>query len=300
MKIGYVAACRPDISLPDQFRWAGANGFEAIELRARRLESGEPHVGATVNLNAFDEIQAKALREAAGEQGVTISGVHCPGFPLTHDPAERAGMRDNMLKAIEVARMLNVEVLSCFVGRDGELTIDENIKMVPDVFGELLERAADAGVRIAIENCPAAGWGAGHERVGNIACSPPVWRRLFEACPDLGLNYDPSHLVWMGVDYVRPIYEFRDHIYHVHAKDTEIRADVLADEGILPPASGWWRYRLPGLGQVDWARFISALYEIGYEGAMCIEHEDKVWSGNEEKVRNGLQIGRRHLEQFLC
>lgn len=299
MRIGYVAACLREVPLPDQLAWAGANGFGAMEVRARALDSTEPYVGAALNLNVFDEPAAKALREAAGEHGVALSSVHCPGFPLTHDPDERAAMRDHMIKAIEAARLLNVDVLSCFVGRDGELTIEENIKAVPDVFRELLGRAADAGVRIAIENCPAAGWGAGHERVGNIACSPPVWRRLFEACPDLGLNYDPSHLVWMGVDYVRPVYEFRDHIYHVHAKDTEIRSDVLADVGILPPASGWWRYRLPGLGQVDWARFVSALREIGYDGPLCIEHEDKVWSGDDEKVKNGLLIGRRHLEPFL-
>jgi len=305
MKIGYLTTPLGDVPLPDQFRWAAAQGFRAVELNV--LPAGadlealgqEPFVGGRLNVRPLNEDGATRVRETAEENGLEISCLMYGGNPLHGDPDARAGMLEHLDKMIEAAAWLNVENVSCFVGRDVTKTVRENIDEFKAVFEAPVKKAADRGVRIAIENCPMIG--RQQEMLpDNIACSPAVWRALFEIYPDLGLNFDPSHLVWTGVDPVQAVYEFASHIFHVHAKDTEVLESVLAAEGILMPGVDWWRYRIPGLGQTDWARLISALYEIGYHGAVSIEHEDPVWSGSEEKVKAGLLIGKRHLEQFLA
>ena len=139
----------------------------------------------------------------------------------------------------------------------------------------------------------------GHPFKGiNIAFTPKVWSLMFEAVnsPNLGLEFDPSHLYWLGTDYIQAIKDFKDKIFHVHAKDTEIFYDKLSEETIY--GTGWWRYRLPGLGEIDWQKFIATLYDIDYKGDIAIEHEDPVFSG--KKRNQGLEMGYKHLSLWIC
>jgi len=191
-----------------------------------------------------------------------------------------------------------VDVVSCFVGRDKTKDLEGNYGVFKEVFAPIMSAAASSGVRIAVENCPGDWLYEG--LVGNVAHSPLVWRRLFEIYPDIGLNFDPSHLVWQGIDHCKAAAEFARRIYHVHAKDTEIFESVLADRGILAPRKPrWWRYRVPGFGVIDWARFVSVLAEGGYNGPLSIEQEDPVWRGSEDRVKEGLLLGRKHLEELV-
>jgi sugar phosphate isomerase/epimerase len=152
--------------------------------------------------------------------------------------------------------------------------VAENIRQFREVFTPLAAYAEERGVRIAFET---AARGGGE---GNLAHNPELWDMLFEAVPSpaLGLSFDPSHLVWLHIPNIPDVIRaYGARIYHFDAKDTEILPAVLARQGIL--GSGWWRYRLPGLGALDWRAVLSALKDTGYDGVISIENEDPLFLG---------------------
>ncbi|QFT90517.1 Inosose dehydratase [Bacillus sp. THAF10] len=165
-----------------------------------------------------------------------------------------------------------------------------SLDKVEGFFEEIVELAERVKVKIAFENCPL---------MGNIAISPELMRTLLDRLnsPNVGLAYDPSHLIWQFIDPYSPIKEFGDRIFHVHAKDTEIKEEQLKRVGILTDFS-WWRYRLPGLGSLDWTAFLSELHTIGYDGVISIEHEDPVWGGDLEKTKQGLLKAKNYLHDI--
>lgn len=300
MRLGFYTACLSDIPLPDVFRWARENGFAALEIDAGlRADAQGPYKGASVHAEGITPQNADDLLKLARDNSIAISCLTYCDNMLDNDLAAREKRVQHLLKVIQAAALLDVDVVSCFVGRDKTKDIEGNYGVFKDVFAPVMAAAASSGVRIAVENCPGDWMYEGLP--GNIAYSPLIWRRLFEIFPDMGLNFDPSHLVWIGVDWCKAAAEFAPHIYHVHAKDTEILQSVLADRSILPPRQPrWWRYRVPGFGVIDWARFISVLTEGGYDGPLSIEQEDPVWRGDEARVKQGLVLGRKHLEKFVA
>jgi sugar phosphate isomerase/epimerase len=194
-----------------------------------------------------------------------------------------------------------VSVVGTFVGRDKDKTLEANLDEFAKVWPPLVKFAADRGVKIAIENCPMIfsndEWPGGN----NLPVSPHIWRRLWEIIPDknFGLNLDPSHLIWQFIDYTRAVYEFGDRIFHVHAKDLRIDREQLFQHGILSLGMGWQVPRLPGLGEVNWGQFISALYAVGYDYVVSIEHEDRAFEGTEERVKRGFLLARDVLAPYL-
>jgi sugar phosphate isomerase/epimerase len=167
------------------------------------------------------------------------------------------------------------------------------------VWPGLVKFAADHNVKIAIENCPmlwADTWPGG----SNLAFSPALLRRMFEAIPDgnFGLNFDPSHLVWQKIDYIRLIYDFGDRIFHVHAKDMDIDEEMFYQDGILGCGFRWQIPRLPGQGLVDWQKVVAALYDVAYDFVLSIEHEDRNWEGTEELVKRGFLVAKKTLELY--
>ncbi|MHB1683679.1 MAG: sugar phosphate isomerase/epimerase family protein [Bacilli bacterium] len=286
MRLGFLtnALVSPELHrVADLAEWAGECGFAALE------------VGPTAS---FDDEMLSRLRE---KNGVAVGCLtYCRNF-LSGDEELDRKHQGELIQRIEAAGRNGIPVVVTATGirahrsgfrYDGYESIRErpraSMELVVSFFGRVLETAERHGVRVALENCPL---------MGNIAISPDLWGELFDRLDSdrLGIAYDPSHMVWQMMDPYAPIREFADRIFHIHAKDTEILRDRLARTGILTDFS-WWRYRLPGLGEVDWTRFVSALREIGYEGMVSIEHEDPVWSGSPEKVRQGLLLAKRFLE----
>lgn len=298
MKIGFLTACFSELPLDEIAQWAGANGFAALELHCAADEDAPLYVNRGLNVAKLDEGGARSVKELMESNGLEISCLTRCLNMLDADPDARQANLDLVRRVIDAAAALDVDVVSAFVGRDLTRSIEDNYPVFEDVFGPLCSEAASKGVRIAIENCPMVGGPTG-EQTRNIAMCPPVFRRMFEAIPDLGLNFDPSHLYWLGVDYLAAVSEFGPHIYHVHLKDTEIDDGRVADGGIMSPAERWWRYRVPGLGSLDWAAFVSALIEAGYDGALSFEHEDPVFMGSVEMKQKGLLIGKRHIEPLV-
>ncbi len=296
LKIGFVNACLPQLSFEEQLDWAAQNGFGALELHAA------PN---TLKLDlqkvATEPDEAAYVREAVAKRGLVLTDIMWGGHHLHGDHAKREASQHRLKAMIAGAAALGIPVVSTFIGRDPALPVADNIELAKKVWPELLAFAREHHIKIAIENCPMLyEWPGGL----NIAYSPENWTILFEALDPhaeiLGLNFDPSHLKWLGIDYMVALRKFAPRVMRVQAKDVEILPDKLAEVGIL--GEGWWRYRLPGLGQVDWGQFIGALYELELTEkvvALTIEHEDPVWEGSVEKVQRGLVFGRNYLNQFV-
>jgi len=301
MLLGFVSAILPELALDEVLRFAAAKGFDCVELmcwprgKAERRYAGVTHIDVAT-LDDAEELRIARLQESTG---VRISGLGYYPNLLCPDPAEAQVYNDHLRWVIEAAARLGVPVVNTFVGRDARQTVDAQWPRFLDVWGPLVELAERRRVRIGIENCPmlytADEWPGGR----NLAYCPAIWRRMFAALPSpaWGLNYDPSHLVWQQIDPVRPLAEFAQRLVHVHLKDAEVLPDRLSDVGILATPLEYHRPRLPGRGQVPWPRFLAGLAAAGYQGAACIEVEDREFEGSlsarQEALRQSLHFIRR-------
>lgn len=303
MKIGFVSAILPEFTLPEVLSFAAEAGFSSVELmcwppgKAERRYAGVTHLDVTnLSLDAIEKAQ-----DLTALHGVAISGLGYYPNPLSADRAEAEVAVTHLRKVIDASAALGVGVVNTFVGRDPSLSIEANWPRFLETWKPLVQHAEDKGVRIGIENCPmlftADEWPGGK----NLAISPAVWRRMFEdiPSPSFGLNFDPSHLIWQQMDYLAPLYEFRDRLVHVHAKDARVDRAALDAHGLLAYPKLWHTPKLPGLGDVRWGAFLGALAEVGYDGHVAIEVEDRAFEGSLEKRRESLVISRRHLIQYM-
>lgn len=303
MELGFVSAIFPDLSLDEVIQFASSQDFSCVELmcwpkgKAERRYAGVTHIDVV----GLTDASANQVLEVTESAGVSISGLGYYPNPLAPDPDEAQVYIDHLKQVMEAAALLKVNLVNTFIGRDWTLSIDDNWPRFMDAWQPLVKYAADRDVRIGIENCPMLftqdEWPGGK----NLAYCPAVWRRMFEDIPDenFGLNYDPSHLVWQRMDYVTPLFEFADRIFHVHAKDARIDQSKLNDVGILATPLEYHTPKLPGLGNVNWGRFLSALGKIGYDGPLCIEVEDRVYEGSLEDRKAGLHHSARALGRYM-
>ena len=303
MKLGFVSAILPEYSLEQVLSFAHQSGFSCVEVmcwppgKADRRYAGVVHVDVTnLNLDAIEKVQ-----DLSAQYGVAISGLGYYPNPLAPDRDEAEAAVAHLFKVIDAAAALGLGVVNTFIGRDPKLTVDANWPRFLEVWRPLVAHAEEHGVRIGIENCPmlftADEWPGGK----NLAVSPAIWRRMFEdiPSPSFGLNYDPSHLIWQQMDYIAPLYEFRDRLVHIHAKDARIDRAALNAHGVLAYPKLWHTPKLPGLGDVRWGAFLGALAETGYDGHVAIEVEDRAFEGSVEKRREALVVSRRYLLQHM-
>jgi sugar phosphate isomerase/epimerase len=303
MKLGFVSAILPDQSLEAVVDFARAARFDCVELmcwpkgKAERRYAGVTHVDA----GTLDAGEARRIRDLFASRGVSISGLGYYPNPLSPDAAEARKAVAHIRKVIAAAGRLDVRQMNTFVGRDWTRSVDENWPRFLATWKPIVKYAEDCGVRIGIENCPMSftrdEWPGGK----NLATTPALWRRMYEAIPSrhFGLNLDPSHFVWQQMDYVRPVAEFRDRIFHVHAKDARIDREKLAEVGVLAYPLQYHTPKLPGLGDVDWGRFLAALGEIGYAGPVCIEVEDRAYEKTLDLRKAALRQSAAYLRNFL-
>jgi sugar phosphate isomerase/epimerase len=168
-----------------------------------------------------------------------------------------------------------------------------------EVWSDLVRCAEVANVKLGIENCPMLfsndEWPGGK----NLAVSPARWQAIFDAIPSphLGLNLDPSHLLWQQIDCARCIRQFGSRIFHVHAKDERVDRDCLNARGVF--GTGWHVAKLPGLGEVKWGEMFAALTDVNYQGPVCIEVEDRAYEETLEDRKRALRQSKRFLDQFV-
>lgn len=272
MKLGLLTAAFGDRPIEDVARWAVAAGFDALEVYCPPGPEPELPVGIDVSALAY--------------------------YPNNLDPdtAAREAAHAHLRRLVDAAGRLGVGLVCTFAGADPRKPLDENLEEFRRVWPPLVGYAEERGVRIAIENCPMvferSRWPGGT----NLAYCPEAWDAMFDAIPSssLGLNLDPSHLAWLGVDEERAVRDYGRRILHVHAKDTEIRRDELYRRSILSLGVGWQAGRIPGRGEIDWGRFVGALRDVGYDGVLSVEHED-----HDVEVEPGFELARDHLRPLL-
>lgn len=302
IKLGFVSAVVADLSFEQTVDLAAAEGFDCVEMlcwpvgKAERRYAGVTHI----DVANMDAKKAAEIRGYCEKKKVGISGLGYYPNPLEDSP-QAAVFRDHFLKVLDAAALLGVDVANTFIGRDHRKSLEENFALFEKVWPSIVAHAEKRKVRIGIENCPMLftrdEWPGGK----NMAISPAVWRRMFQIIPSasFGLNYDPSHMVWQQMDYVRPIQEFKDRIFHVHVKDAKILPDRLSDVGILATPLEYHAPKLPGLGDVNWGRFFSALTDIRYNGPACIEVEDRAFEDSLASRKASLRQSRNYIKQFL-
>ncbi|GAB4247629.1 MAG: sugar phosphate isomerase/epimerase [Acidobacteriota bacterium] len=304
MKLGFVSAILPDLSLEEVLRFAADEGFETVELmcwprgKAERRYAGVTHV----DVNALDEAAVEKIGSLLEETGVTISGLGYYPNPLSPNLDEARVAVEHIKKVIDASRTLGVHLVNTFLGRDWTRSIDDNWPRFLETWKPLIAYAEERGVRIGIENCPMFFTGDEWPGGKNLAYAPAIWRRMFEEIPSdhFGLNFDPSHLVWLRIDYLKALREFGSKIFHVHAKDVRLDQHRLDEVGILGTPLEYHTPKLPGLGEVNWGKFFSVLTETGYRGPVCIEVEDRAYEGSLEDRKVSLRQARNYLRQFVA
>lgn len=303
MKLGFVSAILPDLSLDEVLEFAAREKFACVEVmcwpvgKADRKYAGVTHI----DVGDFTVGRRDDVMETIARRGVPLSGLGYYPNPL--DPDTKAAQKavDHLLEVIQAASMLSLHQVNTFVGRDWTKSVDENWPRFLKTWKPIVKYAEDHGVRIGIENCPMYftkdEWPSGK----NLAISPAIWRRMFSDIPSeqFGLNYDPSHLVWQQMDPIKPLREFSKKLFHVHAKDVRVDREKLDDVGILATPLEYHRPKLPGLGEVNWGRFCSVLADVGYDGPVCIEVEDKSYERNVETRMTALRQSGRYLRNFM-
>jgi len=304
MQLGFVSAIFADLKFEEVLAFAAEENFQFVEvmcwppMKADRRYAGVTHL----DISNFTEEQAEHTRALLELHGVKISGLGYYPNPLDADQQHRKAVAEHLVKLIRMAPRIGVHIVNTFIGRDHTRSLAENLAQVPEVWTPIIKEAHAAGVRIGIEHCPMLfsenEWPGGK----NLASTPEIWRHLFRLFDEIapgtvGLNFDPSHLVWQFIDCDRAIREFGSRIVHVHAKDERIDRERLYQVGVM--GLGWHVPKLPGLGDVKWGEFFAALTDTGYNGPVCVEVEDRAYEGSLAERKRSLRQSKKFLDQFM-
>ncbi|MBQ8663757.1 MAG: sugar phosphate isomerase/epimerase [Eubacterium sp.] len=303
MKLGFVSAILDDMEFEQVIDVAAELGFECVEMACWPSGKAERRYAGVSHIDVVDLTDEKVayIQAYCREKGVEISSLAFYPNTMDADLEKRAANVSHLMKLIDASARLGINMVTTFIGRDQNKCVEENLELVKEIWPPIIKHAEEKGVKIAIENCPMLfgrdQWPGGQ----NLMTTPEIWKKIFEILPsdNLGLNYDPSHFVWQMMDYIAPIYEFKDKIFHVHYKDIKLYTDKLKRVGVMAYPLDFMSPKLPGLGDVDWAKYVSALTDIGYDGYTCLEIEDKAFEGSREKVLDSLRLSKRYIRQFV-
>jgi len=303
MKLGFVSAILPDLTLEEVVAFAAETGYGCVEVMCwPQGKADRRYAGVTpIDVTGFTAADAAQINDLFAQYNVAISGLGYYPNPLTPDETEAQVYVEHIKAVVAAAQLLGAPVVNTFIGRDWTKSLDENWPRFLSTWQPLIAFAEDHGVKIGIENCPMLftrdEWPGGK----NLARSPAIWRRMFEDIPskNFGLNYDPSHLIWQRMDYLAPMREFKDRLFHVHAKDARIDTHQLDQVGVLALPNEYHTPKLPGMGDVDWGKFFSVLTDTGYNGPVTVEVEDRAYEGSLALRQASLVQSLAYLRQFL-
>lgn len=305
MLLGLVSAIAEGMNYEEMMDFVAESGLECVEVacwpagKAERRYAGVSHIDVDKVLE--DEGYAQHILDYAEQKKVKISSLAYYPNTMDEDLEKRRAAVEHLKKLICASAKLGIFMVTTFIGRDQRKTVEENLELVREIWPPIIALAEEKKVKIAIENCPMLfgrdQWPGGQ----NLMTTPVIWRKVFEILPskNLGINYDPSHFVWQMMDYIQPIYEFKDKIFHVHYKDIKIYPERLRQVGIMAYPLEYMSPKLPGLGDVDWGKYVSALTDIGYDGCSCIEVEDKAFEGSAKKIKKSVVLSARYLRNFV-
>ncbi|WP_315110712.1 sugar phosphate isomerase/epimerase family protein [Clostridium intestinale] len=303
MKLGVVSAILDKSTFEEVIDFVAENGMECVELacwpkgKAERRYAGVCHI----DVDDLSDEKVNYIKEYTKARNVEISSLAYYPNTLDADLEKRQVYVNHLLKLIEASSKLGINMVTTFIGRVPTKTVEENLEIVREVWTPIIKHAEKLNVKIGIENCPMLftddEWPGGQ----NLMTSPANWRKVFNLLdsPNLGINYDPSHFIWQQIDYIKPLYEFKDKIFHVHYKDIKVYKDKLDDVGIMATPLQYMSPKLPGLGDVNWGKYVSALTDIGYTGYTCIEVEDKAFEKSYEDAKKAVKLSVKYLRNFV-
>ncbi len=299
MQLGFVTAILPELHLTEVLHLAAKLNYDCVEpmcwppTQADRRYAGVTHINATLP----DSVLIDEVATATGSTGVMLTALGYYPNCLTNHPQEAAVAVAHLERLIRLAPKLGLKQVNTFIGRDQHLSLDDNWPRMLKTWQPLVRLAEEQGVNLGIENCPMYftrdEWPGGK----NLATTPAIWQRLFNDLdsPNLGLNYDPSHLVWQQMDYLQPLRDFADRIFHLHLKDAVVHHDRLSQVGILAYPLEYHTPKIPGRGEIDWQAFFQTLRSIGYAGPACVEVEDRDFEDSLETRKTALETSYRYL-----
>lgn len=303
MQLGYVTAILPAADLNQVFQTASEIGYDCVEVmcwplgKATRRYAGITHI----DVATLDDAAVESIAQLQQDSGVTISGLGYYPNALSPDAEEAAQAVSQIRAVIAAADRLGIRTMNTFIGRDWTKSVDDNWPRFLETWKPIIEFAESHNVRVGIENCPMFftndEWPGGK----NLAHSPAIWQRMFHDIPSdhFGLNYDPSHMVFQHMDYLAPLSEFADKLFHIHAKDLRVDRDRLDRVGVLANPNQWHSPKLPGMGDVDWGRFFAALTDTGYNGPVCVEVEDRAYEGSHDDCLRALRQSYNYLRSYV-
>jgi len=303
LDLGFVSAILAEKSFGEVIEFASENQFKCVEIMCWPLGKAERRYAGVTHINAddLDDAKTSEIKSILEKNKVYISGLGYYPNPLDADSTQAEVYIEHIKKVIRTAAKLDIPVVNTFVGRDPVLSVEDNLKKFADVWPEIIKVAEENNIKVGIENCPMLftrdEWPGGK----NLATTPVIWREMFSIIPspNFGLNYDPSHLVWQQMDEIKPIYDFSEKLFHIHLKDVKVYPDKLNEVGIMAYPLDYHSPKIPGLGDVDWRGFFSALTSVKYRGPVCIEVEDKAFEDSEEDIKSAILTSRNYLKQFL-
>ncbi len=303
IQLGFASAIVPELSLEEVLTLAAEIGYDCVEVMCWPVSLAERrYAGVThIDINNLSEGQKHTISSLVNKTGVQISALGYYPNCLSADSSEAERCTAHLRSLISTAAQLGIYRVNTFIGRDYTKSVDDNWPRLLATWKPIVKFAEECDVRIGIENCPmlfsSDEWPGGK----NIATSPAIWRRLFADLDSnyLGLNYDPSHMVWQQMDYLKPIRDFAERLFHVHAKDVRLDRHRLDEVGILAHPLEYHSPKLPGLGDINWGRFFSTLLDVGYRGAVCVEVEDRAYEGSLQDRRDSLKQSFRYLKNFV-
>ena len=303
MKLGIISSILDGWTYEEMIDEISRIGYECVEVacwpqgKAERKYGGVSHI----DVNNLDEEKKEHILSYAAEHGVTISALAYYPNTMDGNPDKRKASIEHLYKVIDAASFLGIDLVTTFIGRVTELPVEDNLEIFAEVWPPIIKYAASKGVRVGIENCPMlfdrTNWPGGQ----NLFTSPVLWRKMFEIIPDrnFGINFDPSHFVWQQMDYIAPIYEFKDRIFHVHFKDIKLYPEKLKECGVMAYPLDYMDPKIPGYGDVEWKRFVSALTDIRYDGFACVEVEDRSFEGSKEKIIDSLKQSYKYMRALV-
>lgn len=303
MKLGFVSAILSEYSFERLIDTASELGYSCVEVACwPKGESERRYAGVShIDVDNITDEKVQYIKGYCKDRNIEISSLAFYPNTIGNDLVMRKTNVAHLYKVIDASYKLGINMVTTFIGRDQYKTIDENVQLFKEVWLDIINYAEEKGVKLSIENCPMLfdedQWPGGQ----NLFTSPSIWRKLFEIASNknFGINFDPSHFIWQMMDYINPIYEFKDRIFHVHFKDIKIQPKRLNEVGILSYPLNYMSPKLPGLGDVNWSAFVSALNDINYNGFACIEVEDRAFEDSEERIIDSLKLSKRYLEQFI-
>lgn len=303
MKLGIVSAIYDGFSFEEMIDDVAANGYDCVEVacwpqgKAERRYAGVSHI----DVDNTSEEYLNYIKTYCADRKVEISSLAFYPNTMDGDLEKREANVAHLLKVIHMSALLGVNMITTFIGRDQTKSVEDNLDLFKEIWPPIIKQAEKEGVKVAIENCPMLfgrdQWPGGQ----NLFTTPKLWRTMFELLPsdNFGINYDPSHFIWQQIDYLKPLYEFKDKIFHVHFKDIKLFKDKMDDVGIMAYPLEYMSPKLPGLGDVDWGKYVSTLTDIGFDGYACVEVEDKAFESSRERILDSIKLSYRYMRQFV-